>query len=89
MFAAICSAMLFAVSFIVKMLKKVRQILWLLYCNTTCASCSGIEQKFNIKNDNTYVLQSNYLGEKDGKFTDKGTYSIENDIITTTNEFKE
>lgn len=54
-----------------------------------CASCEGIDQTLTLKDNGSYVLQSIYLGEKDGKFVEKGTYIIENQTITTTNEYKE
>ncbi|WP_052137672.1 copper resistance protein NlpE [Campylobacter sputorum] len=90
MFAVICSATLFGCSLSSQNVEKSAGQIYGSYTATLpCASCSGIEQILTLKDDNTYVLQSNYLDEKDGKFTDKGNYSIENGIITTTNEFKE
>lgn len=54
-----------------------------------CASCPGIKQKLIIKNDNTFVLESVYLGNKGGKFIDKGTYFINKETIVTINQYKE
>ena len=44
-----------------------------------CASCPGIETKLTLNSDKTYVLESNYLEEKDGKFTDKGNFEFSKD----------
>lgn len=44
-----------------------------------CASCPGIETQLTLNNDKTYTLESNYLEEKDGKFTDKGTFTFSDD----------
>ena len=44
-----------------------------------CASCPGIETKLTLNADKTYVLESNYLEEKDGKFTDKGNFEFSKD----------
>ncbi len=46
-----------------------------------CADCEGIKTQLTIKDDNTFVLVSDYLGEEDAKFEDKGTYFIENGEI--------
>lgn len=54
-----------------------------------CASCEGIKQILTLKDDNTYVLQSIYLGEKDVKFKDSGSYIVEKNIITTKSKFNE
>lgn len=43
-----------------------------------CADCEGIKTQLTINDDNTFVLVSDYLGEEDAKFEDKGTYFIEN-----------
>ena len=42
-----------------------------------CASCPGIETTLTLNNDKTYTLESNYLEEKDGKTTDKGTFEFD------------
>lgn len=54
-----------------------------------CASCPGIKQKLILKDDNTFVLESIYLGDKGGKFIDKGTYSVTKETIVTVDEHKE
>lgn len=54
-----------------------------------CASCEGIKQILTLKDDNTYVLQSIYLGEKGIKFNDSGSYIVEKNIITTKSKFNE
>lgn len=46
-----------------------------------CADCEGIKTQLTINEDHTFVLVSNYLGEEDAKFEDKGTYFIENGEI--------
>ncbi|SNV36723.1 lipoprotein involved with copper homeostasis and adhesion [Chryseobacterium taklimakanense] len=44
-----------------------------------CASCPGIETQLTLNDDKTYTLESNYLEEKDGKFTDQGTFTFSDD----------
>lgn len=42
-----------------------------------CASCEGIKMELELKNDKTYTLKSEYLGEKkENKFEDKGTFEF-------------
>lgn len=40
-----------------------------------CADCSGIGTKVYVNMDKTYVLEQNYLGKKDAKFLEDGSYS--------------
>ena len=42
-----------------------------------CADCPGIETKLTLNQDKTYVLEENYLQEKDGKFSTKGTFEFD------------
>ena len=51
-----------------------------------CADCEGIKTKLAINDDNTFVLNSEYLGEENATFEDKGTYFIENGEILVTQE---
>lgn len=51
-----------------------------------CADCEGIKTKLTINDDNTFVLNSEYLGEENATFEDKGTYFIENGEILVTQE---
>lgn len=51
-----------------------------------CADCEGIKTQLTVNDDNTFVLVSDYLGEEDAKFEDKGTYSIENGEILITQD---
>lgn len=37
-----------------------------------CADCEGIKTELQVNADDTYELDSEYLGEKDGKFEEKG-----------------
>lgn len=46
-----------------------------------CADCEGIKTQLTVNDDNTFVLVSDYLGEEDAKFEDKGTYFIEDGEI--------
>lgn len=50
-----------------------------------CASCPGIETKLTLNEDKTFTLDSNYLEEKDGKMTSKGTFVVSEDgeFVTT------
>lgn len=38
-----------------------------------CASCEGIKKELIVKNDNTFTLTNEYLGEEDGKFEQEGS----------------
>ena len=51
-----------------------------------CADCEGIKTQLTVNDDNTFVLVSDYLGEEDATFEDKGTYFIENGEILVTQE---
>ncbi len=56
-----------------------------------CASCPGIETTLTLNSDKTYTLDENYLEEKDGKTTEKGTFTWSKDgsFITLNNGEKE
>lgn len=42
---------------------------------TPCADCEGIETEITLKNDQTYVVKTTYLGKGDGKiFEEKGSF---------------
>lgn len=47
------------------------------------ADCPGIKTSISINKDKTYVSQTEYIGEKN-KFTEKGKYTIDGNIITLT-----
>ena len=47
------------------------------------ASSPGIKMTLNLNEDKTFMLTSEYLEEKDGIFTEKGTYVLEDGILTT------
>ncbi|MDO5523355.1 MAG: copper resistance protein NlpE [Bacteroidia bacterium] len=51
-----------------------------------CADCEGIKTQLTINDDNTYVLKSEYLGEEDAKFEDKGAYFIQDGEILVTQD---
>lgn len=42
-----------------------------------CADCPGIETKLTLNQDETFVLERNYLESKNGKSSEKGTYEVE------------
>ena len=45
-----------------------------------CADCSGIETKLILnKADNTYTVESKYVGKENGEFADKGTFETSTD----------
>lgn len=39
-----------------------------------CADCEGIKTIIELKDDGTFTMETEYLG-KDGKFSDKGTFT--------------
>ncbi|QAR30710.1 copper resistance protein NlpE [Ornithobacterium rhinotracheale] len=50
-----------------------------------CADCEGIKISLKLNEDNTFVQETEYLGKEiNNKFTDKGTYTWNNDgtIVT-------
>lgn len=47
------------------------------------ADCPGIKTTLVLNNDHTFALTSEYL-ERDSKFTDKGKYSVDGNILTLT-----
>lgn len=57
-----------------------KQVIFGTYIGTIpCADCSGISQKLTLKTDNTFILESIYLGNEDEKpFIEKGTFKAEN-----------
>ena len=42
------------------------------------ADCEGIRTALTLNNDNTYVVRSEYIGEKDAIFESKGSYHFIN-----------
>lgn len=49
-----------------------------------CASCPGIETTLTLNKDKTYLLEENYLEEKDGKFSEKGSFEVSEDGLFIT-----
>ena len=47
------------------------------------ASSPGIKMTLNLSADKTFTLTSEYLEEEDGLFTEKGTYTLKGNILTT------
>lgn len=46
------------------------------------ADCPGIKIRLILNKNNTYVLKSEYI-DRNSKFTDKGTYSVKGNLLTT------
>lgn len=46
------------------------------------ASSPGIKTTLTLNKDKTFTLRSEYIDEKEGIFNDKGTYSVNNNILT-------
>ncbi len=47
-----------------------------------CADCEGIAVLMTLKDDNTYSIETMYLGkEKDKKENQKGTYKIKSNLL--------
>ena len=63
--------------------KTEKQLENLNFCGTyegilPAADCEGIRTALTLNNDNTYVLRSEYIGEKDAIFESKGSYHFIN-----------
>ncbi|MBR8461979.1 copper resistance protein NlpE N-terminal domain-containing protein [Campylobacter sp. faydin G-24] len=54
-----------------------------------CASCSGIDSTLILNADNTFENKMIYKGKDDFVSISKGTYKIDGDVITITDEYKE
>lgn len=50
------------------------------------ASGEGIKLKLVLNKDKTYTLVYDYIGEKDGVYTEQGDYTIDKNIITLENK---
>ena len=46
------------------------------------ADCPGIETTLTLNADNTFALHQVYIDQKDGTFDEKGTYTVEEDLLT-------
>lgn len=46
------------------------------------ADCPGIETTLTLNKDNTFTLHSVYIDRKDGTFDDKGTYTLDKNLLT-------
>lgn len=58
---------------------------WGVYEGTLpAASGPGIKTKLSINKDSTFDIRLEYIGEKDGVFENKGTYTIDGNILTLT-----
>lgn len=56
---------------------------WGVYEGTLpAASCPGIKTVLTLNRDNTFDLHSEYIGEKDGVFDEKGTYTLKGSLLT-------
>ncbi len=47
-----------------------------------CADCEGIQVTLTLGSDSLFVYETIYLGEKDGRFVDRGKYTVEENILT-------
>lgn len=60
---------------------------WGVYEGTLpAADCPGIQTTLTLNKDNTFTLHSEYIDRKDAIFDEKGTYTIEGNIITSKQE---
>ena len=58
---------------------------WGVYEGTLpAADCPGIMTTLTINKDNTFTLHSVYIDRKDATFDEKGTYTVNGNILTTT-----
>lgn len=48
------------------------------------ASSPGIKTELTLNEDKSYTLNSEFLEETDGKFTEEGSFDIEHNILTIT-----
>ena len=46
------------------------------------ADCPGIETMLTLNADKTFALHQVYIDQKDGTFDEKGTYTVEGDLLT-------
>ena len=46
------------------------------------ADCPGIETTLTLNADKTFALHQVYIDQKDGTFDEKGTYTVEGDLLT-------
>ena len=46
------------------------------------ADCPGIETTLTLNPDKTFALHQVYIDQKDGTFDEKGTYTVEGDLLT-------
>ncbi len=47
-----------------------------------CADCPGIEATLELHKDKTFAYTTIYKERKDGKFVEKGTYTVKDNILT-------
>lgn len=46
------------------------------------ADCPGIETTLTLNADKTFALHQVYIDQKDGTFDEKGTYTVEENLLT-------
>ncbi len=51
-----------------------------------CADCPGIETTLVLNTDRTFVYTTVYLEEKDGRFTQRGSYTVNDNVLTLKTE---
>ena len=60
---------------------------WGVYEGTLpAASSPGIKTTLTLNKDKTFTLRSEYIDEKDGIFNDKGTYTLDGNVLTARQE---
>lgn len=60
---------------------------WGVYEGTLpAASSPGIKTTLTLNKDMTFTLRSEYIGEKDGIYNDKGTFMLDGNVLTAKQE---
>ncbi len=47
-----------------------------------CADCAGIESRLILNRDKTFIYENTYIDKVDGCFTDRGSYTVKENIVT-------
>ncbi len=47
-----------------------------------CADCAGIESRLILNRDKTFIYENTYIDRVDGRFTDRGSYTVKENIVT-------
>ena len=50
------------------------------------ADCPGVETTLTLNADKTFALHQVYIDQKDGTFDEKGTYTVEENLLTLQEE---